>query len=334
MMTTDLDAMWRVLEVQPASPSTIRVHETRQSTAVGKILVAIDERGARAVLFPTSDDDVFAPDVSTKVHLERRDLQWHGGEGTFVAVTCAVERLKPVFTSLAEDMLESASGSSRPGALLRRVLDEWRDLLTAERKPLLDGGRLVGLIAELLTLREVIRHDPKRDTTVWTGPDGAVHDLRKNGRALEVKGSLVREGLLTEIHGIQQLEPPQPHGELHLVLYRFEEAPDGELSAPDLIREILALGVERHAFVERLGRAGYDMAEEADYARRRFRRTERRVYAVDLAFPRLVPDSFVSGDILPGILLVRYTIDLTGPTPSPLPADEADRVFAMFGGSQ
>lgn len=297
-------------------------------------MVAIDERGARAVLFPTSDDDAFASDVSTKVHLERRDLRWRDGEGTFVTVTCAVERLKPVFTSLAEDMLESASGSPRPGARLRQVLDEWRDLLAAERGPLLGGGRLVGLIAELVTLREVIRHDPDRDIAVWTGPDAAVHDLRKDDRALEVKGSLAREGLLVEIHGIHQLEPPQPHGELHLVLYRFEEVPDGELSAPDLVREILVLGVDRRAFVERLGRVGYDMAEESEYTRRRYRWAERRVYAVDATFPRLVPGSFVRGDIPPGILLVRYAIDLTGPTPSPLPADEADRVFAVFGGSQ
>src|SRR5262245_59180588 len=98
-MTLDLDALWQVLEVKPASPGVVRTHETGHSTAVGKILVAIGENGARTVLFPTSDDDAFAPDVSTKVHLEKRDLRWQGGEGTFVTVTCAVERLKPVFTT-------------------------------------------------------------------------------------------------------------------------------------------------------------------------------------------------------------------------------------------
>lgn len=331
-MTIDLDAMWRVLDVQPSSPGAVRARETTRSTATGKILVAINEGGARAVLFPTSDDDAFAADVSTKVHLEKRDLRWRGGEGTFVTVTCSAERLKPVFTTLAEDMVESASGSLRPGALLRQILDEWRDLLTAERKPLLSREKLIGLLAELMTLREVIRHDPHRDVTVWTGPDGAAYDLQKGGNALEVKGSSSREGLLTEIHGIHQLEPPQPHGDLHLVLHRFDEVPNGDLTVPDLIREILDLGVDRHAFIDRLGRAGYDLADEAEYARRRFRPTERRVYAVDAAFPRLVPGSFIGGDVPPGVLLVRYTIDLTGPTPSVLPINLADRVFMTFGG--
>jgi hypothetical protein len=330
-MNPDLDAMWRVLEVQPASPGAVRTRGTGQSTAAGKILVAVDEHGARAVLFPTSDDDAFAPDVSTKVHLERRDLRWQGGEEAFVTVTCVVERLNPVFTTLAEDMLEAASGSSRPGTVLRRVLDEWRDLLAAETKPLLSRQKLIGLIAELVTVREVIRHDPHRDITVWTGPDAAVHDLRKDGRALEVKGSLLREGLLIEVHSVHQLEAPQPDGELHLVFYRFEEVPDGELTAPDLVREILGLSVDRHEFIERLGLAGYDMAEEAEYAQRRFRLAERRVYAVDDDFPRLVPKSFVGGNVPAGILLVRYTIDLAGSTPIALPLDEADREFAKFG---
>lgn len=330
-MTSDLDAIWRVLEVQRPQLGVVRTRETADSTAVGKILAAIDERGARAVLFPTTDDDAFAPDVSTRVHLERRQLQWSGGDGTFVTVTCVVERLKPVFTTLAQDMLESASGSPHPGNVLRRVLDEWRDLLAADRRPLLGKRRLVGLIAELLTVREVLRHDPRRDITMWTGPDAAVHDLRKDGGALEVKGSLVREGMLTEIHGIHQLEPPQPHGELHLVLHRLDEAPDGELTAPDLVQDILGLGVDRHAFVERLGRTGYDMADETEYAQRRFRSVERRVYVVDAAFPRLVPGSFISGDVPPGVLLVRYTVDLTGPAPTALSDDEANRVFAGFG---
>lgn len=330
-MTTDLDAIWRVLEVQPASTGAIRALETSHCTAVGKILAAIDENGARAVLFPTSEEDAFAPDISTKVHLERRHLRWQGGEDTFVTVTCEVDRLKPVFTNLVEDMLESVSGSERPGGILRRVLDEWRDLLAAETMPVLGTHRLVGLIAELVTVREVISLDPVRDITVWTGPDAAVHDLRRGSRALEVKGSLARESLIIEIHGIHQLEPPQAHRQLHLVLYRFEEAPDGVLTVPTLVGEILALEVHRHEFLERLGRAGYDLADEDKYARRRFNLAERHIYAVDNVFPRLIPGSFIGGSVPAGVLLAHYSLDLTGPIPVALPVDEADQVLVAFG---
>jgi hypothetical protein len=136
---------------------------------------------------------------------------------------------------------------------------------------------------------------------------------------------------VVEVHGIHQLEAPQPAGDLHLVLHCFEEVPDGELTAPDLVRDVLALGVDRHQFVQRLGMAGYDLADETEYAQRRFRLTERRMYAVDDHFPRLVPGSFARGDLPAGILLVRYSVDLTGPAPLALPADEADQVLATFG---
>ncbi len=329
-MPVDLDALWRVIEVQPATPGNVRTHATGRSTAAGEILVAVDEDGARAVLFPGGAEDAFAPDSSTNVHLGRRTLRWKDGEGDFVAVTCRVDRLKPVFSTLAEDMLEAASEAAEPGAVLRRVLDEWRDLLSAEPARLLPRHRVVGLVAELLTLHEVLRHDPDRDIDVWTGPGEALHDLRKGDRALEVKGSLVREGLYVEIHGLRQLEPPTG-GELHLVLWRLEEDATGDITVADAVKTILELGVNRHDFLELLGRVGYDVADEAEYAKRRFRCVERRIYAVDETFPRIVPSSLVEGDAPPGVLLVRYTVDLTGASPPALSSEDADATLAVFG---
>lgn len=330
-MAVDLDAVWRVIEALPATQGIVRTHGTGRNTAGGEILVSIDEDGARALLFPTADGEGFAPDASTKVHLGTRLLRWSGGEGEFVAVTCQVDRLKPVFTTLAEDMLEAADGAARPGAVLRRVLDEWRDLLSAEARSLLPRHRIVGLIAELLTLLDVLRYDPARDVGVWTGPEEALHDLRRADSALEVKGSLIREGLYVEIHGLRQLEAP-PGGDLHLLLHRLEEDPGGDITLPNVVREILDLGVNRHEFIDLLGRAGYDVADEADYVTRRFRRVELRAYRVDDGFPRIVPGSFMSGDAPAGVMLVRYTVDLTGPAPQPMTENDIDDVLVAFGG--
>lgn len=329
-MNIDLDALWRIIELQPAHPDTVRTHGTGRHTAAGEILVAVDQVGARSLLFPVEGEEAFAPDLSTKVWLGRRLLRWAGGEGQFVTVTCQVERLKPVFSTLAEDMLEAASDALRPGLVLRKVLDEWRDLLSAEKRTILPRNRLIGLLAELLTLTEVVASDPERNIGIWTGPEEALYDLRKGPRAIEVKGSLARESLTVEIHGVRQLEEP-PNGQLHLVLVRMEEADgEGTVSLPDTIRGIADMGVDRHAFVERLALAGYDFADEDEYAKRRFRLVERRVYRIDENFPRIVPDTFLSGDPPSGILLIRYTVDLTGPTPTPLSSFEAEAVLSAF----
>jgi hypothetical protein len=329
-MPVDLDALWRVIEAQPATPGTVKTHGTGRNAGGGEILVAIDEDGARALLFPVAEDDNFAPDTSTKVNLRRRTLRWSGGEGEFIAVTCRVDHLKPVFTTLAGDMLEAGSRSPQPGVVLRQVLEEWRDLLSAERRSILPRHSIVGLVAELMTLREVLRGDSHRDVSAWTGPDESLHDFRKGSHALEVKGSLIREGLYAEIHGLRQLEPPAG-GDLHLLFFRFEEAPDGELSLPDLVRDIVELGVDRREFVDRLARAGYHLSDEEAYSTIRLHCVERRVYGIDESFPRVIPRSFVVGDAPPGVILVRYTVDLTGASPAPLPPPAADRILAAFG---
>ena len=99
--------------------------------------------------------------------------------------------------------------------------------------------------------------------TVWTGPTEALHDIQRDGDALEVKGTLNREGVTVEIHGLRQLEAPAG-GTLHLVVHRLEHAAAQGISVPDLVRSVIDLGVSRHEFVRLLGRYGYDMADEEE----------------------------------------------------------------------
>lgn len=328
-MNADLDTLWRVIEVQPELPGRIRTHGTGETTASGEILVAVDEVGRRSVLFPVKSGDTIAPDHSTKVHLDMRTLVEAGLELKFVSVSCDVERLSPVFTSLAEDMVRSAAGSQSPIDNVQKVLNEWRDLLSAERMPILPRKKLVGLIGELITLFDVISRDPQRDISVWKGPEEALHDIRAHHHAIEVKGSLVREGLFAQIHGVRQLEPP-PNCDLHLFFHRLEEAPDGDITLPSLIRSILALNVHSPDFIDRLNLAGYDLKLEEEYEKLRFRRVETRVFAIDDSFPRIVPNLFAAGVEPAGVLRIAYTVDLTGPVPVPLSPEEVDAVLGAF----
>ena len=123
MKPLDLDPLWQVAELRRSPGRKGRAHGTGAFTADGEILVAVDEDGSRAVLFPTSDSDAFAPDTSTKVHLSRRNLRIDGKKQGFVAVTCRVVRLNPVFNTLAMDMIQSADGANSPGAVVRQILN-------------------------------------------------------------------------------------------------------------------------------------------------------------------------------------------------------------------
>ena len=130
-------------------------------TAAGEILVAIDENGSRAVLFPTAADDSFSADTSTKVHVTRRTLRTGERDQTFVVVNCSVARLHPVFATLAAEMIWASADSPTPGATVRRILDEWRDLLSGERREPPTQPQLVGLAAELMTRTKFWRTIPR-----------------------------------------------------------------------------------------------------------------------------------------------------------------------------
>lgn len=329
MRTLDLDPIWRVVEAQVPEPGRGRFLGVGIHTAEGEILAAVDEDGARVVLLPALADEPFASDTSTKVHLTRRTLRTNSGDQTYIAVTCNADRVKPAFTTMAAEMIIASENATQPGTVVSRLLNDWRDLLSGQQRPILTESKLVGLAAELVTLQQALSSDPTRDIGVWTGPEQAVHDFQRGGSALEVKGTLNREGLIVRIHGLRQLEAPQ-NGTLHLVVYRFEEAQGHGASIPDLVRAVMSLGVAPHEFVRRLGLLGYDMADEAVYADFRLSTVERRVYRVDDQFPRVIRNSLVGGDVPLGVMSIRYSVDLTGPSPSPLPYGEADVALKLM----
>ena len=315
----DLEVGWVVLETQDGDIDGLRVLNSGTSLPAGEILVATGANGHRHLLLPLPRRAAFAPDTSTRgVHITRRRLDTGDRVAEFVDVECRLRHLNPVFATLAQDMLNAVVATpSQPATACRVVLDRWREFLGSERSPLLPEDRLLGLIAELLVLRDVLAHDKDRRLDVWTGPSGAVHDLRRGAHAVEVKGTRLREGRFIEIHGIEQLAPP-PKGTLHMAWFRFESDDSSPVSAPAAIRELRALGVDSIALMERLTLAGYDTSHSGDYEQRRYRIVESRLYVVDSAFPRVIPGSFPDGAAPPGVLKMRYTVDLSNEPPVPL----------------
>lgn len=329
MTIRDLDLLWKVLENETRDPGVGKYLDVGASTATGEVLVSVDESGARVILLPTSPDEPFAPDTSTKVHITRRLLRTSRGDQTFVAVTCQADQVKAAFTTMASQMISASEGSAGPGSVVSRLLNEWRDLLSGNQPSVLTDQKLVGVAAELLTLLKVLPSDPERDISVWKGPGNTVHDIQRGKSALEVKGTLSREALIVQIHGLRQLESPAD-GTLHLVVYRFEESSDNTaFSIPDLVRAVVDLGVSKPEFVRRLERVGYYLAAEDFYSDFRIKTTELRVYAVNDQFPRIVRDSFIEGDAPLGVLSMRYSVDLTGPSPSPLASEAAEEVIKL-----
>lgn len=329
---TDLEIIWDVLETQDGDAEGMRVSPAGVHLPAGDVLLASGNDGHRHVLLPIGPAAAFAQDTSTRgVHITRRRFDTGHGLADFVDIECRLSHLKPVFVTLAEEMLAAAGAApEQPATACRMVLDRWREFLGSERSSLLSEERVVGLLAELSVLFSILAHDPELRLDVWKGPHGAAQDMRRGRHAIEVKGTLVREGKFVQIHGVEQLLPPAD-GTLHLAWYRFEPDDASTVSLPSVIREIRALGVDSLSLSELLALSGYDAAHSAEYESRRYRAVENRLYAVDDSFPKVVPTSFNSGAVPPGVLGMRYTVDLTNEPPLPLTDAEIEEIYRALG---
>ncbi len=324
-------AVWPLLAAQPSVLGDVRVRETGVAIAAGHVLLGLDAEGGRHLLVPLPLGEQLREDrTSQGVRIVERTFLDGERSLRFADVACRLPHLVELFDVLVDEMLDSLELRPASGhGACRVVLERWRELLERERERLLGGEQLAALLAELWYARKVVEHDPARRLDFWEGPHGGRHDLRRGGTALEVKATLVREGLSVEIHGQEQLEPPEG-GQLYLAVMRLERVERDGLSVPVLVRHLLDSGVERHQLIGLLDRVGYRLADSLAYEHLQFRILDHKLYLVDEGFPRIIRSSFVSGNVPPGVLRLRYHVDLAGESPQALPADALDTIVARL----
>jgi hypothetical protein len=322
MAEGDLSAVWNVLQTEAAGEvDAIEAVDAPTRVNAGQVLLGVDGSGRRHVLIPLLPGEAFAPDgTGRSVHLIRVT---HCGID-YLSAVCLHEDLHKVFAQFAWELLGDIEDSPSPARTTIEALQRWRRLFAdAEPTDELSVSRIIGLMAELLVLEEILAADPNREVRVWTGPQsaGSEHDFRHRTTAIEVKGTLVREGRIVGISSLDQLEPP-PDGSLHLAHFRFEPDSSG-VSLPTVVSRLRALCPEQAELDNRLSAAGYRDSHAEAYADLQYTVVERRTYNVESpAFPRIVASSFAGGAAPAGTLRIRYSIDLTNEPPHPINAAE------------
>jgi hypothetical protein len=323
---------WRSLEESGPALGDLRVIETAVAVETGPVLIGLDGNGWRHLLVPLTETDRKQEDRASRgVQIVDRTLYDGANLRRFGDVQCLRPELDELFEVVANEMLVAiASRPAEPVRACLQTLERWRDLLRPATSRLLGPNQLVGLLAELVFVRDVVERNPQGGLDFWTGPEGARHDLRHDLTSMEVKGTINREGRVVEIHGIEQLQPPAG-GSLVLGVVRFERSPRG-LSVEGLRREIVGLGASEHELLEKLQLLGYLPADEEAYDHLHFEQRERRMYAVEDGFPSLTAKDMVDGRLPPGVLRVAYSIDLTNEPPEPLDDRAEAGVIAALAG--
>lgn len=321
---------WRALEVPALTSSrTMVTSPTPVETPQGPVLLGIDTSGSNHLLVPLAPRQSVEPDLTGRaIHLFVRPLEDSERYQHFADLALVDPSLLDVFTSLCEDVLAAvAAAPERAVRALRRVLDEWRQLLAGAQGPL-GTNELAGLFGELTVLRDLLQRNSGLAES-WHGPDGTAKDFYLDGNAIEVKTTTAPEGRTIRVHGVDQLEPPAG-GRLYLVWFRLAQTESG-VSVPELVDRVLDLA--DHAAHVRRGLAvlGYRERDTETYAAMRYLTVERRCYAVKDGFPRIVSKSLIGDALRPGVDDLVYSVDLT--SPEAIEREVADFMSIVSGAS-
>jgi len=321
MADHDFGSVWAVLSTTPLPDADgLNVASVGILADGREVIAGLDSKGDRHMLVPLLPAEQFR-DIGAGRALQLRTVLLPAGR--YAGAICRDRRLDEVFGQFARELMDSIMQSGKPGRDMKVAYEHWRALFAEPATPALSEGERIGLLGELLTLREVLSVGAKCE--VWRGPSGAAHDFRTGIEHIEVKSTLRREGVFVTIHGVEQLSAPLGEN-LHLIVHRLEES-DGGVSLNSLVREVERVVDDVTLFETKLRDAGFRWEHFESYETR-YRVVETVMFNVlDEEFPKIVERSFEGGRMPAGTTELSYVIDLSGPAPRPIPSTSANAVL-------
>ena len=237
-----------------------------------------------------------------------------GEVGCRLVMTLLESEQFDIFRALCFDLMrstanlsenESAAGLSITLNRLRR----WQSLLEKSRDDLLAGSQIVGLVGELLVLRDLLL--PRMSTfdavMSWRGPYGDEQDFLLAGSMIEVKTQLSTSDRYLPVSSEEQLDTNS--GRI-LICHQTLDVPADSAGQAVSLNGLVSSLADRMAtsdqaavdfFQTTLLEAGYRRRDE--YGRPYWLLNGRALYEVRDGFPRITP-----GMIGNGIDKVRYRI--------------------------
>lgn len=290
-------------------------------TGFGSVRLAIGPEGQPRLMVPCGVASSIRGGLSSdklSVTMSRYDVT--GRATRFIDVMCADRSLDAVFAELASEVVHRIAGGDGAVEAVEGTIVDFRDLLRDATGRDVPDCEIVGLIGELVVLRDLASRSPNA-IGAWTGPFDQRHDFRHGDRAIEVKTSSRVDSTSIHVSSIEQLSEPAG-GALLLVHLNVERAGNGELSVSGLCAEIVRFGVARPGLVKALAAMGCPDPDSIAWNRIRFSLERISGYRVTSGFPRVTAAQF-PGHVLPeGIQSVSYEVDLRAAGGFRVPDDE------------
>lgn len=226
------------------------------------------------------------------------------------------DELQDIFLSFAEDLLSQTSGCDDANDVLRTVSNiifQWLKLFERAVSSVLSPQSEKGLFGELTLLRLLAREGYVLDglLSAWEGPLFGDVDFSFPTAKLEVKLSSSKHPSL-KISSERQLDISTGK-RLFLFFYLVNESSTSGETLVDLIDDIRGIMSGHPVIIARfegkLLAYGYTEDDRARYIKK-FSLRHEKVFRIEEGFPRIVPDTLVSG-----LYNVNYEIEISACEP-------------------
>lgn len=220
----------------------------------------------------------------------------------YLILSSAFEEFRYEFASLCAEFVEPGDQGLNRKSLLKDPYTwwtKWRELVgnTSSEQ------RVYSVIAEMLVLNQKRNEDP---TAEWAATKRGSHDIECAEESCEVKSTIKRYGATVTISGQHQLEYVN---RLWLYFCRMEESLEG-VSINDMKETLISNGYDEGKLESELERQGFERG--ANIRNKKYKILEKRKYAVNDSFPRIVKESFREDKFPDSIIHIEYTVDLDG----------------------
>ena len=261
-----------------------------------KFFVGIDEQNRKTVVLinpsmPEKVKKTSAIDVEiVKTNDNQYRLSFHLNDNS----------MEGIFFKFCDDLVESTrvvSDESIGMTLVCKRYNLWKRLFYKLNKPILTESQQMGLIGELLFLRDDMLkvHSSHDAISSWSGCDKTHKDFSIGDEWYEIKSSQTNK-LTIKISSLEQLDSDKPG---ILVIYEFEKMSEeyNGITLNTVINDVLSIIDEEDEefLLDKLKSAGYEVSEEYDKCC--FRNVSKHYYNVNEKFPKIslkdLPSSIV-----------------------------------------
>lgn len=267
-----------------------------------RFLGGLDEKGRKTLvlLSPSKPDKVrktSAIDVDLdKISDSQYKLAFHLNDSS----------MDGIFLKFCDDLVESTrviNDEAIGMTFVCKRYNSWKKLFYKLNKTTLSDSQQMGLIGELLFLKEDLfkQYDYMEAINAWSGCDKTHKDFSINDDWYEIKSSAINS-LTIKISSIEQLDSDNDGT---LVVYEFEKM-SGEyngLTLNTVVNDLLSMlsDEEEDLMIEKLKAAGWEMCDE--YDKTCFRPVSKNYYLVNNDFPKISKN-----DLKISIMEVQYQI--------------------------